>query len=215
MADIKLHSYFRSTAAYRVRIALAIKNVDYHLVPVNLLEGEHRQQDYLNKNPEGLVPMLDSPSAKLAQSMAILEYLEETYPKPSLLPSNSEDRAYVRGLAQIVVSDIHPLNNLRVLKYLVNDLGVSEDDKIRWYHHWLRQGFNSFEQRLKQSKKTAQFCYSDSPSLADVCLVPQIYNAKRFDFSMQDYPEVMRIHENCMALAAFETSKPQHQVDAS
>ena len=215
MTDLTLYSYFRSTAAYRVRIALAIKEVNYRLIPVNLLKGEHKEDHYVDKNPDGLVPMLETPSIALGQSMAILEYLEETYPTPSLLPTNAEHRAYIRALAYTIASDIHPINNLRVLKYLTNTLGLSEDSKIKWYHHWLEQGFTSIEQRLQQNRNKGDYCFSDTPSLADICLVPQIYNAKRFDFSMQAYPEIMRIHENCMSLAAFESTRPENQPDVT
>ncbi len=209
---MKLYTYYRSTAAYRVRIALALKNLDCELIPVNLLNGEHKSNAFLKKNPEGLVPVLDTGEYMLSQSMAILEYLEETYPQTALLTGNAADRAFIRSLAQTIASDMHPLNNLRILKYLTGELGLQEEQKLQWYHHWIKSGFTSLEQRLKKSAGT--FCVGDALSLADVCLIPQVYNAHRFNCPMDDYPTVNRLNDKCMSLPAFADSAPDRQPDA-
>ena len=209
---MKLNTYFRSTAAYRVRIALELKSVQHDLIPVNLLKGEQKSAKFLTKNPEGLIPVLDTGKHQLTQSMAILEYLEETYPEPALLPSNLEQRALVRSLAYIISSDIHPLNNLRVLTFLRNEMAVSEDQKLAWYHHWVKAGFTSLEARLSES--AGAFCVGDSLSFADVCLIPQVYNAKRFDCPMHDYPTINRLNRDCMSLDAFSKTAPNLQPDA-
>ena len=209
---MKLYTYYRSTAAYRVRIALALKNLDCELIPVNLLNGEHKSNAFLKKNPEGLVPVLDTGEYMLSQSMAILEYLEETYPQTALLIGNAADRAFIRSLAQTIASDMHPLNNLRILKYLTGELGLQEEQKLQWYHHWIKSGFTSLEQRLKKSAGT--FCVGDALSLADVCLIPQVYNAHRFNCPMDDYPTVNRLNDKCMSLPAFADSAPDRQPDA-
>ncbi len=211
-----LTSYFRSTAAYRVRIALNLKGLDHQLKPIHLLRagGEHKTPEYLSKNPDGLIPTLETEGRVLAQSIAILEYLEETYPEPALLPSNPLDRAYLRGLAQTIASDIHPLNNLRVLQYLVKQLGASEEQKLNWYHHWVATGFSGLETRLANNENTGLCCFGDSPSIADVCLIPQVYNAVRFDCPLEDYPTIMRINRHCLELDAFAKAVPDKQPDA-
>lgn len=213
---MKLSTYFRSTAAYRVRIALNLKGIDYELVPVHLLRngGEQKSSAYLEKNPDGLIPALETEGRVLAQSMAILEYLEETHPEPPLLPSGSLDRAYLRGLAQTIVSDIHPLNNLRILKYLKNDLALTEDQKNDWYRHWVATGFESIEARLARDVNTGLCCFGDTPSIADVCLIPQVFNAVRFDCPMHEYPIIRRINEYCLGLDAFAKAAPNLQPDA-
>jgi len=172
---MKLTTYFRSTAAYRIRIALNLKGVEYDLVPLNLFTGEQNSADFLSKNPDGLVPVLETDDNVLTQSMAILEYLEETETTVALLPNDPVERAFVRALAQSIACDIHPLNNLRVQKYLRHEMGVSDEDKLKWYHHWVATGFRGLETRL--SKSAGQFCVGDCVSLADVCLIPQVYNA--------------------------------------
>jgi len=211
-----LSTYFRSTAAYRVRLALNIKGVDHELVPVHLLRdgGEHKTADYLDKNPDGLVPALETQGQVLAQSLAIIEYLEETHPEPPLLPGSALDRAYVRGLAQTIASDIHPLNNLRVLQYLMNNLNSTENQKQRWYEHWVATGFRSIETRLARNQHTGLCCFGDTPTLADVCLIPQVYNAERFNCPMGDYPTIKRINTHCLSLPAFALSAPDQQPDA-
>jgi maleylacetoacetate isomerase len=210
---MKLTSYFRSTASYRVRIALNLKGVEHELVPINLLTGEQHSGDFLNTNPEGLIPTLDIGVDILTQSMAILEYLEETQTQVKLLPDAPIDRAFVRALAQAIVSDIHPLNNSRVQNYLVDEMGVSQDQKLQWYQHWIALGFSSLEKRL--AKSAGEFCFADTLSLADVCLIPQVYNAHRFKCPMDDYPTINRLNEACLKLAAFANAAPEFQPDAT
>lgn len=209
---MKLYSYFRSTAAYRVRIALALKSIDYELVPVNLLKGEQKTDDFRSQNPEGLVPVLDTGKTRLSQSMAILEYIEQVYPEPALLPQNLEQKAVARSLAQTIASDTHPLNNLRVLNFLTEEMGISKESKTQWYHHWVKTGFTSLEKRLTQH--AGKFSIGDTLSIADVCLIPQVYNAHRFDCPMQDYPTINRINDHCMTLDAFYKTAPNLQPDA-
>lgn len=212
---MKLSSYFRSTAAYRVRIALNIKGLDYETLPVHLLRngGEQRSAEYKRKNPEGLVPALEVDTTVLSQSLAIIEYLEEVYPTPTLLPSDPLERAYARSIAQSIACDIHPLNNLRVLQYLVRDLNATEAQKKSWYLHWIATGFDALEARLAQSHLTGDFCLGDMPSMADLCLVPQVYNAQRFDCPMDGYPTIIRINESCLALESFKMAAPDQQID--
>lgn len=213
---LKLSTYFRSTAAYRVRIALNIKGLKHTLIPVHLLRdgGEHKTPEFLNKNPDGLIPALDVDNRVLAQSMAIIEYLEETYPEKPLLPAESTLRAYIRGLTQTVSCDIHPLNNLRVLKFLVNEMGISEQQKALWYQHWIAEGFSSLETRLATNDHTGLCCVGDTPTMADCCLIPQVYNAIRFGCPLDNYPTIQRINTYCLSLDAFDTSRPENQFDA-
>lgn len=213
--QLVLSTYFRSTAAYRVRIALNLKEIDHTLLPVNLLTGEHKQKVFLAQNPQGLLPTMQVGDAVLTQSMAILEYLEEAYPQNALLPKDALQRAAVRSFAHSVICDIHPLNNLRVLKYLVTDLAVSEQDKLSWYHHWLEQGFSALETQLAKGSQTTNFCFGKSPTLADVCLIPQIYNANRFEFDLSRYPHINRINEHCLKLSAFAKASPEQQPDCN
>lgn len=213
---LQLNTYFRSTAAYRVRIALNLKGIEHELVPVHLVNngGEHKAAEYLARNPEGLVPSLETQGQVLAQSMAILEYLEEVYPQPPLLPNEPLERAYVRGLAQSICSDIHPLNNLRVLQYLSGQLEVSDAQKQAWYEHWIASGFSAIETRLAQNPKTGFCCFGDTPTMADAFLIPQVYNAQRFDCPMGDYPTIERINKHCLSLQAFAKASPERQADA-
>lgn len=211
---MKLKTYFRSTAAYRVRIALNLKAIDHELDAINLFTKEHQSAAFLEHNPDGLIPTLDTGEQILSQSMAILEYLEETYPEPALLPIHALDRAYVRGLAHTIASDMHPLNNLRVYTYLMGEMGVDEAGKMKWYFHWLTQGFNSLETRLANNPKTGLCCFGDTPSLADVCLVPQVYNAVRFDFDLTPYPTIQRINQHCLRLNSFDKARPEMQPDS-
>ena len=210
---MKLTTYFRSTAAYRIRIALNLKGVEHELLPLNLLTGEQHSADFLKTNPEGLVPVLDIGSDILTQSMAILEYLEETQPQVKLLPDAPIDRAFVRALAQAIVSDIHPLNNSRVQNYLVNEMGLNQDQKLQWYRHWIALGFSTLEKRLSNS--AGAFCFGDTLSIADVCLIPQVYNAHRFDCPMDDYPTINRLNAACLKLEAFANAAPEFQPDAT
>lgn len=211
---MKLFTYFRSSAAYRVRIALALKGVEHEQLYIHLRKGEQQAPDYSALNPQKLVPtLIDGPNV-LNQSLAILEYLEETHPEPPLLPSDPAARAQVRAVAQSIACDIHPLNNLRVLKYLKDELRIGEDRRNTWYRHWVAEGFQALEYTLaKQSPKSA-FCFGDQPGLADVVLVPQIYNARRFDVDMTPYPTLCRIEEACFDLPAFKDTAPEVQPDA-
>jgi maleylacetoacetate isomerase len=213
---MKLYGYFRSSAAYRVRIALNLKGLSYELVQVHLLRegGEHHGQDYLALNPQGLVPTLVDGEHVLTQSLAICEYLDERFPDPPLLPTQPSERARVRALAQLVACDIHPLNNPRVLHYLTGSLGVDERAKLHWYRHWIAQGLKALEALLHQDPRTGRYCHGDLPTLADLCLVPQVYNALRFDCALDAYPTVTRIHCTCLDHPAFERAHPARQPDA-
>ncbi|QOR37121.1 maleylacetoacetate isomerase [Billgrantia diversa] len=210
-----LYGYFRSSAAYRVRIALNLKGLAYDQAPVNLVKGEQRGEDNLARNPQGLVPVLETDDGtQLTQSLAICEYLDERHPEPPLLPADAEGRARVRSLAQLVACEIHPLNNLKVLKYLVHELKVNEEAKLAWYRHWVAEGFSALEARLANEPRTGTFCHGDSPTLADICLVPQIFNAERFECDLTAYPTLQRITENCRKLEAFAKAAPGEQPDA-
>jgi maleylacetoacetate isomerase/maleylpyruvate isomerase len=213
---IKLYSYWRSTAAYRVRLALNIKQVSYSQVPVHLVKdgGEQHQPEYIEINPQKLVPTLVDDSVIIGQSMAILEYLEEKYPQRSLLPTSLAERAKNRQLCQMIASDVHPLNNLRVLKYLSKELKVENGDKDKWYHHWLKLGFDAFEKVLEKDGQTGPYCFGGELTLADVCLIPQIYNAKRFNFSLDAYSRLNEINDNCLQLTRFQDAIPENQPDA-
>ncbi len=213
---MKLHTYFRSSAAYRVRIALNLKGLDYEAVPVHLVRGggEHRQPAYLGLNPAGLVPALEDQGQVLTQSLAIIEYLEETHSQPALLPAAPLDRARVRAIAQAIACDIHPVNNLRVLQYLTRELGASEEQKNAWYRHWIGVGLQAVEAMLVGDARTGAFCHGDTPGLADCCLVPQVFNARRFGCDLSAMPTVQRIAEHCAGLAAFRSAAPEAQPEA-
>jgi len=214
---LKLYSYFRSSASFRVRIALELKGLPYEYVPVHLLKdgGQQLLAEYRAVNPDGLVPalVLDGGQA-LQQSVAMIEYLDEVHPEPKLLPGDALDRAYVRGLALEVACEIHPLNNLRVLKYVKRTLGVSEEAKDAWYRHWIELGFESLQVNLERQGKMGRFCLGDTPTLADICLVPQVFNAQRFNIDVSRYPAIARINEACMELPAFQKAQPPAQPDA-
>ncbi|NNG22239.1 maleylacetoacetate isomerase [Telluria aromaticivorans] len=213
---MKLYTYFRSSAAYRVRIALNLKALDYDAIPVHLVRGggEHLMDEYRAVNPSSLVPAFQDDALTLTQSMAIMEYLEDTYPLVPLLPKDAIGRARVRELAQIVACDIHPLNNLRVLNYLVKHLGQSEEAKTDWYRHWIIEGFRSLEAHLARNACTGSFCYGDSPTIADCYLVPQVFNAQRFNVDLTAYPTIARINSMCVDLPAFKAAHPSRQGDA-
>jgi maleylpyruvate isomerase len=217
---IKLYSYFRSSAAYRVRIALNWKGLSYDYLPIHLLRngGEQLAPDYRDVNPAGLVPaFIDDACAQgdpLQQSLAIIEYLEETHPTPSLLPKDPVDRAYVRGVAMQVSCDIHPLNNLRVLKYLKQTLQADDAQRDAWYQHWIADGFGSLEQRFTRDARTGQFVFGDTPTFADLCLVPQVFNARRMKTDLTPYPTLVRIADNAAALDAFRRAAPDCQPDS-
>ena len=212
---MKLYNYFRSSASYRVRIALALKGLSYEYVSVHLAKGEHKQADYAGMAADGLVPLLElEDGTRLSQSMAIIEYLDDTHPEPALLPADALSRARVRALAQSIACEIHPLNNLRVLKYLVHELKVDEEAKNTWYRHWVRSGLEAFERQLAQQPPST-FCWGETPTLADCCLVPQIYNAQRFDTPLDGLPRTMAVHDACMALPAFQAAQPSACPDAA
>jgi len=213
---MQLYSYFRSSAAYRVRIALNLKGLQYDILPVHLVRGggENFKPEYLSVNPLGLVPALATEEGPVIQSLAIIEYLEEMHPEPPLLPSSPHERARVRALAQTVASEIHPLNNLRVLDYLVNRLGADEEQKLAWYRHWVNEGLAGMEALLAGNPQTGSFCHGDRPTLADCCLIPQLYNAVRFDCPLDAFPTIRRIETGCSEMQAFRDAAPENQPDA-
>lgn len=213
---LTLHSYFRSSASYRVRIALNLKGLPYTYLPVHLLKdgGQQHTEAYQRINPARLVPALVEDGHAIVQSMAIMEYLDETHPEPALLPRDPLARARVRGLAQSIACEIHPLNNLRVLQYLENDLKIGEADKATWYRHWITLGFTALEAQLSSDPATGTFCHGSSPGLADCCLIPQIANSRRFDTPLKAFPTIRRIEQACLALDAFAKAAPQLQPDA-
>lgn len=213
LASMKLYNYFRSSASFRVRIALHLKGLPFEYIAVHIAKGEHKQPDYSAVAADNLVPNLVVEGEHLSQSMAIIEYLDEMHPEPALLPKEPLARARVRALAQSISCEIHPINNLRVLKYLTSTLGLSEDQKNTWYRHWVREGLEAFERQLAQGPQST-FCYGDTPSLADCCLVPQIFNAQRFEVNLEGLPLTMAAFEACMKLEAFQKSKPSACPDA-
>jgi maleylacetoacetate isomerase/maleylpyruvate isomerase len=208
---VRLYTYFRSSAAFRVRIALNLKGLAYEPAFVHLARGEHRAPGYAALNPQQLVPVLEDGGRPLTQSLAILEYLEETHPHPPLLPKDPPGRARVRSLALLVACEIHPLNNLRTLTYLRKSLGQDEEQVSAWYRHWIADGLARVEADLLQSET---FCYGDTPTIADCCLVPQVFNAKRYQCDLSPYPRAMRVFGECMKLEAFERAQPSRQPDA-
>lgn len=209
----QLYSYFRSSASYRVRIALNLKQLEYDTVSVHLLRGEQRSDAYQAVNPAGLVPALADDGRVLTQSLAIIEYLDELHPEPPLLPGTASDRARIRAIAQTIACEIHPLNNLGVLNYLRDELGVDEQARTAWYRHWVEKGLTAVESLLADPR-TGAFCHGDTPTLADCCLVPQVFNAQRFACRLDPVPTVMRVSERCMALEAFQRAAPAAQPDA-
>lgn len=210
---MELFNYFRSSASYRVRIGLALKGLEYDYRSVHLQKNEQTAESYAAVSASRLVPLLKDGDHVLTQSLAILEYLDETHPEPPLLPRDPLGRARVRALALDIACEIHPLNNLRVLKYLVGPLKVSEDDKNRWYRHWVETGLEVVERQL--AAQPARFCHGETPTVADICLVPQIFNAQRFECRTDHVPNVMRVFEACMALDAFEQTRPENCPDAT
>ena len=211
----KLYTYFRSSAAFRVRIALNLKEVDYESVYVHFSRsgGEHRQPEFLELNPQGLLPVLDHDGTQLTQSVAIIEYLDAYFPDPRLIPGDPTERAHVQALAQIIACDTHPLNNLRVLRYLRSDLDLDEEGVTRWYQHWVAESFRAFE-ALLQRYGSGSYCYREMVSLADVCLVPQVYNARRFGCDLTPYPVLSRIAAGLADQDAFLRAAPENQPDA-
>jgi len=214
---LKLYTYFRSSAAFRVRIALNLKGLAYEPVFVHLPKGEHRRPEYAAVDPQTLLPTLVDGERALSQSLAIIEYLEETRAEPRLLPADAPGRARVRSLSLLVACEIHPLNNLRTLQHLKRTLGQSEDQINAWYRHWIADGFGKLEADLNRDDSgggTGRFCHGDSPTMADCCLVPQVFNAKRYSADLGLYPTVMRIFDSCMKLEAFDRAQPSKQPDA-
>ena len=212
---MKLYDYFRSSAAYRVRIALNLKGVASERASVHLRRGAQRAEDYLAMNPQGLVPALVTDSGDvLTQSLAIIEWLEESYPQPPLLPRDAPGRARVRALSLAIACDIHPLNNLRVLNYLTGTLGATDAQKDGWYRYWCDVGLEALETQLAREASTGKFCHGDTPTMADICLVPQLANARRVDLDLSPYPTLLSIETACTALPAFAAAAPHRQPDA-
>lgn len=213
---MKLYTYFRSSAAYRVRIALNLKGLQYDAIPVHLLRGggEQLQEQYRAINPSGLVPAFQDDYITLTQSMAILEYLEDAHPKMPIMPKDAIERARVRELAQIIACDIHPVNNLRVLRYLKHELGVSEEQKSEWYRHWLVSGLEVLEKHLARDPSAGPLCHGHKPTIADCFLVPQVFNAQRHGIDVSIYPNIARINALCVQIPAFVAAHPSSQPDA-
>jgi len=213
---LKLYTYYRSSAAYRVRIVLNLKGLAWEPVFVHLRRGggEQFKPDYVALNPQALVPILVDDGAVLTQSLAIINYLEETRPEPRLVPADAAARARVRALALMIACEIHPLNNLRVLKYLKDELGIEEDARNRWYRHWVELGLGTMERMVAGHPDTGAFCHGDSPGIADACLVPQIANARRFGGDLGVCPTLVAIEQRCLALEAFRAAAPEAQPDA-
>lgn len=211
---MKLYNYFRSSASFRVRIALHLKGLPYEYIPIHIAKGEHKLPSYSAVAADNLVPNLVVDGEHLSQSLAIMEYLDETHPTPALLPKDALGRARVRALAQSIACEIHPINNLRVLKYLSDTLALSEDQKNTWYRHWVREGLEAFERQLAQGPNST-YCYGDTPSIADCCLVPQIFNGKRFDVNFDGLPLTMGAFDACMKLDAFQMAQPSACPDAA
>jgi maleylacetoacetate isomerase/maleylpyruvate isomerase len=212
---VQLYNYFRSSASFRVRIALALKGLDYEYVPVHLVRNEQLAPPFSDMTPARLVPLLKDGDATLVQSLAIIEYLDETHPEPPLLPADPLARARVRALALDVACEIHPLNNLRVLRYLTRELKVEESAKDAWYRHWVEDGLAAVEAQLTNHAATGRFCHGERPTVADICLVPQVFNAQRMNCRLDHVPTVMRIVEACMALDAFARAQPSACPDAA
>ena len=211
---MKLYTYFRSSAAYRVRIALALKGLAYAAVRVHLMKGEQYGAEYSAINPQNLVPVLEDEGQRVTQSLAILQYIDETWPQPPLQPADRFGRARVRSLALLIACEIHPLNNPRVLNYLTGKLGASEEQKLEWYHHWIKTGFSALEKRLAGERETGRYCHGDTPGFADCALVPQMANALRFKVDLAEFPTIRRINAACLELEAFQKAAPENQPDA-
>ncbi len=209
-----LHNYFRSSTSLRVRMALAIKQIDYDYSAYSLLDNEHRDNSYLALNPEGLVPALQTPDGVISQSMAILEYLDESHPAPALLPADAAGRARVRSLAHVVALDIHPINNLRILQYLRREFHADDMAVSTWFRHWADTGFKALEVRLSSDEQTGVFCHGDQMTLADICLVSQAVNNRRFDLPLESYPTIQRIVTHCLDLPVVQQALPDRQPDS-
>lgn len=213
---MKLYTFFRSSASYRVRIALSLKGLDYDQAPIHLRRGggEQLKPAYKAINPQALVPALEDEGQIFSQSLAIIEYLEERYPKPPLLPSDAAERAVVRSMALLIACEVHPIQNLRVLNHLKSDHKQSDDDTIRWARHWINLGFSALQQMIISVTEKGDFCFGKTPTMADICLVPQLGNARRFGVDLSVYPKLLAIESACMSLPAFANAAPEHQPDA-
>ncbi len=213
---IKLYSYYRSSASYRVRIALNIKNMVYETKPIHLVnnQGEQHSVTYKNLNPQELVPTLIDGDFTISQSLAIIDYIEDIHSTPSLYPNNRHERALCKSIAQSIACEIHPLNNLRVLQYLTHDLNCDEKQKIAWYQHWVHLGFQSIETLLEKNQMMGKYCFGDTITVADCCLIPQVYNAIRFNCDLSEYPHIKKINEECIQHPAFIKALPENQIDA-
>jgi maleylacetoacetate isomerase len=213
---LKLYSYWRSSAAYRVRIALNLKRLDHEIIPVHLVRdgGEQHAAEFREMNPQELIPVLRDGHRVIRQSLAIIEYLDETWASPPLLPATARDRARVRALAQLVACDIHPLNNLRVLQYFERNWNVPQPERDAWGRHWIAEGLQALETLLAENPSTGGFCDGDQPTLADCCAVPQLYNARRFGVDLAAFPTLLRIESECLALPEFDRARPENQMDA-
>lgn len=213
MSTLILYDYWRSSAAYRVRIALKLKGLTYESRPVNLAEGEQLKEPYASINPHSAVPMLLDGNVKLTQSLAIIEYLDERHPNPPLLPTTPEHRAQARAIAQHIACDIHPLNTPRILKYITGPLKQTEEAKLDWYKHWVQKGLQALEAMVKETSQ-GKYCVGENPTLADICLIPQMYNARRFNCPLDDFPTLKTIESHCNSLISFQAAKPETQTDA-
>lgn len=211
---MKLYGYYRSSAAYRVRIALNLKGLSVEHAPVHLRHGQQRAESWLSLNPAGLVPVLEHEGLLHTQSLAIIEYLDEMQPQPPLLPTDPADRSFVRAVALGIACDIHPLNNLRVLAYLRDGLGVADTARDRWYAHWIAVGLGALERQLSRDARVGKHCFGDQPGLADIFLVPQFYNARRMKCDLTDYPTLCRLEASALSLPAFAAAVPDLQPDS-
>lgn len=209
MAELILYDFYRSSSAYRVRIALNVKGLAYQRVPINLVEGQQREADYRRVNPQGLVPLLVVGDTRISQSVAIMEWLEQFCPEPALLPASEQDKALVRSLTFAITMDIQPLNNLRVMNYFKQAWQWSDDDVSVWYQHWIATGFSAIEAQLAASGSNGKFCFGETVTMADICLVPQVYNARRFHCDLGDYPLIRSIDQHCTALETFARAAPE------
>jgi maleylacetoacetate isomerase len=212
---MKLYTYFRSSASYRVRIALAYKGIAHEAAYVSLVKGEHQGDAFRGVNVQGLVPALEDDGRTFIQSLAIIEYLDERHPHPPLVPKDPFERAYVRAVSQIIACEIHPLNNLRTLKYIRKAYKLDEEGVNSWYRHWIAEGFGMLESYLGRERRSGKYCNGDAVSMADCCLVPQVFNAQRYNCELAPYPRIMRIFEDCMKLDAFASTQPMRQPDAT
>lgn len=210
---LQLYNYYRSSASFRVRIALNLKNIDYRDIPIHLVNngGEQFSPDYQKLNPQNLVPTLQDDDKVITQSLSIIEYIDELYPAPPLLPQDPYQKALARSFALVIATDIHPLNNLRVLQYITKTLHISEEQKNQWYHHWIALGFKALEQQLASNNSAGPYCFGSEPCMADIFLIPQIYNAKRYSFDLTPYPNLRKVDEHCQKNPAFIKAWPEEQ----